>query len=76
MHHKAIGVQGQACEWLVKTCLPGLFSENAASSAAETNQENGVVFAPGLVGPKYLSAFNELVANHRVWDRDVSSVAA
>ncbi|KAL7415714.1 catalase 1 [Mrakia frigida] len=75
-HQKAISVQGQACKWLVETCLPGLFSSDAATSAADSNTENGVVFSPTLVGPKSISAFLGLIANHRVWDRDIESVAA
>lgn len=76
MHQKAIMVQGQACKWIVQTCLPGELSVEAAGSSAETHVENGVVFAPGQVGPKSIESFIELLTAHRVWDRDVSSVAA
>ena len=76
MHCKAIYVQGQACQWIIQTCLPAELSAEGAQSSAELHVENGVVFAPSSVGEKSLSTFIELVANHRVWDRDVSSVAA
>lgn len=78
MHLKAIGVLGNATQWVVDTCLPGDFSSNAKTESSVV-MENGVVFAPGdptLHSVQFAKQFLEGVANHRVWDRQVTHIAA
>ncbi|OXB39607.1 catalase [Cryptococcus neoformans] len=78
MHLKAIGAVGNATQWLVETCLPGDFSPKVKTESSVV-QENGVVFAPvnpTLHSAQFAKQFLETVANHRVWDREVSHIAA
>lgn len=70
-HHKAIFVQGQAVQWLTDVCLPG----QGLSIAGDSGVSDGVVYAHTTPGPSDIANFINLVANHRVWDRDTSTVA-
>lgn len=78
MHLKAIGAVGNATQWLVETCIPRDFSPTVKTESSVV-QENGVVFAPAnptLHSAQFAKQFLETVANHRVWDREVSHIAA
>jgi len=76
MHLKTIGATGNAVPWVTDICLPGDFTDNVKNGDS-VQQENGVVFASSLgTGAEFAAAFLGGVAQHRVWDREVSHIAA
>jgi len=76
MHLKTIGATGNAVPWVTGTCLPGEFRAAAVEGSGIT-QENGVLLAKSVgTGAEFAEKFLSAVAKHRVWDRDVSQIAA
>lgn len=76
MHKKAIGATGNAVSFVTDLCLPGDFSPEVKTST-EITQENGVLLANSFgTGAEYCKKFMEAVAKHRVWEREVSHIAA
>ncbi|ORY25845.1 catalase-like domain-containing protein [Naematelia encephala] len=76
MHLKAVGGTGNAVPWITDICLPGDFSAGAKTSS-EVVLENGAVLAPSAgLGAEFAASFLEGVKQHRVWDREVSHIAA
>lgn len=74
MHLKTIGATGNAVEWVEKTCLPGDVSAQGDQGVVLVN---GVVLnAAGSESTGFAKAFIDGVAKHRVWDREVSHIAA
>jgi catalase len=74
MHKKTIGATGNAVKWVTSTCLPGDVSYAAGSGVA---LENGVVLAEDVgTGAEFAKTFMDGVKAHRVWDREVSHIAA
>lgn len=71
MHHKAIMVLGQAVDWAANLVLPA----QGLDLSGQDGNSAGVVFSRNTPA-KALETFVDLVANHRVWDRDVATVAA
>lgn len=76
MHFKAIGATGNAVSFITDMCLPGDFSPKVKESSG-ISQENGVLLAQSVgTGAEFGTKFIEAVAKHRVWDREVSHIAA
>lgn len=76
-HKKAIGATGSAVRWVTDMCLPGEFSEGAKNDKEGVVLENGVVLAQSLgTGAEFAAKFLDGVSKHRVWDREVSHIAA
>ncbi|KAL7419624.1 catalase 1 [Cryptotrichosporon argae] len=76
MHLKAIAATGNAVGWLADVALPGEFSADAKTGTSVA-QENGVLLAPSPgLGVEVAGMFMDAVAKHRVWDREVSHIAA
>jgi catalase len=71
MHHKAIMVLGQAVDWAANLVLPA----QGLDLSGQDGNSAGVVFSRNMPA-ETLKTFVDLVANHRVWDRDVATVAA
>lgn len=64
-------VLGQAVDWLAAHVLP----MQGLDLAGPDGVSAGVVFSRGMPVSS-LKTFLDLVAKHRVWDRDVATVAA
>jgi len=77
MHQKAIGVHGQAVDWFLKSVLPEEIDATTVTSSTEAAPiVKGVVFSKDLPAVDFNEKFISTLAAHRVWDRDVSGVAA
>ncbi|KZT53024.1 catalase 1 [Calocera cornea HHB12733] len=76
MHQKPIAVSGSAVEWLQRIALPSEISP-AISGQGKVEVEKGVVLLEGTVeSPQFATTIIDLLAMHRVWERDVSQIAA
>lgn len=71
MHQKAIMVLGQAVDWLAQAALPG----QGLDLSGQDGLSDGIVYSRAMPVSS-LKTFLDVVANHRVWSRDVSTVAA
>lgn len=72
MHLKAIGATGNAVKWLTSTCLPG-----DVQFQGGVTLDKGVLLAEDVgTGAEFAEKFIDGVSKHRVWDRDVSHIAA
>lgn len=72
MHLKAIGATGNAVKWLTSVCLPGDVEYQGGVTLS-----NGVVLAEDVsTGAEFAEKFIDGVSKHRVWDREVSHIAA
>ncbi|WVR03995.1 hypothetical protein IAU60_000994 [Kwoniella sp. DSM 27419] len=76
MHLKCVAATGNAVGWLTDVCLPGDLPADAKTKS-EITQANGVLLAPSVgTGAEFTMKFVDAVAQHRVWDREVSHIAA
>ncbi|OCF34653.1 catalase [Kwoniella heveanensis CBS 569] len=76
MHLKAVAATGNAVGWLTDMCLPGDLPADAKTKT-EITEANGVLLAPSVgTGAQFSEQFISSVAKHRVWDREVSHIAA
>ena len=76
MHLKVVGATGNAVDFVTDICLPGDFSP-AVKKETGIAMENGVVLAHSVgTGAEFAEKFMAGVAKHRVWDREVSHIAA
>ncbi|KZP01018.1 catalase-domain-containing protein [Calocera viscosa TUFC12733] len=76
MHQKPIAVSGSAVEWLQRIALPGEVSP-AISGEGKVEVEKGVVILEGATeSPQFAKTLIDLLAKHRVWERDVGHIAA
>lgn len=72
MHLKTIGATGNAVKWIESTCLPG-----DVSFQSGVTLDKGVVLAESVgTGAEFATKFIDGLSKHRVWDRDVSHIAA
>jgi catalase len=76
MHLKTIGATGNAVPWVMDMCLPGEFDPSIKESTSIA-LEKGVLLAPSPgLGAEFAAKFLTGVKAHRVWDREVSHIAA
>lgn len=71
MHQKAIMVLGQAVDWLAQAALPG----QGLDLSGQDGVSDGIIYSRAMPVSS-LKTFLDVVAKHRVWSRDVSTVAA
>ncbi|ORX36760.1 catalase-like domain-containing protein [Kockovaella imperatae] len=72
MHQKTVGATGNMVGWLATMCLPG-----DVQVSQDVQDQTGVVTAVNVgSGAQFAKTFIDGVAKHRVWERDVSHIAA
>jgi len=76
MHQKPIAASGSAVEWIQRVALPGELSP-AISGEGKVEVEKGVILCAGTMEvPQFAKTMMESLKMHRVWDREVSHIAA
>lgn len=77
MHKKAIAATGNVVPWLTDLALPGDFSDAVKTDSSKVHLENGVVLATSVgTGAEFATKYIDGISKHRVWERDVSHIAA
>ena len=72
MHQKTVGATGNMVQWLSTLCLPG-----DVQVTENVKDQGGVVTAENVgSGAEFAKTFIDGVAKHRVWEREVSHIAA
>jgi catalase len=75
-HQKPLLAHGKCIPWMADLALPGEFSPSV-KAGEEIQTEKGVIFVPSAgFGVEMIKQWTDLLAKHRVWDREVEHIAA
>ncbi|KAH8089380.1 catalase-related immune-responsive-domain-containing protein, partial [Filobasidium floriforme] len=75
-HQKPLLAHGKCIPWMADLALPGEFSPSV-KTGEEIQTEKGVIFVPSAgFGVEMIKQWTDLLAKHRVWDREVEHIAA
>jgi len=75
-HQKPLLAHGQCIPWIADLALPGEFSASV-KTGEDIKEEKGVLFVPSAgFGVEMIKQWTDLLAKHRVWDREVDHIAA